>query len=595
MKKFTALSLFLLGLMFNLQAQVDYYSLGQYDNTFFPAPSASATTLWTTGDEEEQTGVPIGFDFYYGGKKFTTCTVGVNGAISLTQAQISYNNDLTSTANNKKNIIAPLWDDLRLFPGNNGYVKYETIGSAPNRIFKVFWKNISHYSDSSHTMSFVLYLVESSNVIKFFYGHCDAGATLSASVGFNFYDGYNTTFISVTPDGSGNNPTSSRSTANNNINSSLFPIQDHLTFTFQRPYNDLNSQPRRIILADPRAGSYVTNYMNNIGATDSGAPTPNCASFNGGDVWYKFVTPPTGAISIIRTAVGDIGAIGYAIYHNSVNSTPIFCNSILDSNINIPNMIGNLAPNETYFIRMWDYNNNDFGITPFYVAKVEPNDEAAYAKNINVQPENATSYTMSIADNTLAMGSYFNGSPACGSYQGGDVWFKFTAPGTGKVNVHHSTNAGDWSSFVFAVYSDPDSTSAMDCQVIYITAGSPPYDVKEVTGLTAGQEYWLRTWDFNNDNVGTSSFYLTDDVAGIEDYQQLAFKFYPNPATDVLNVNAASNIDMISITNLLGQEVRHVTPNQKQVVLNVADLQNGVYLMKVQTEDKASTVKFIKK
>ncbi len=599
MKKTILFSL-LFGLIFNLQAQVDYYALTQADNSGYPEPSASATSLWTSGDDEEQTGVPIDFDFYYGGQKYTTCTVGVNGAISFTSTQISYINDLASTATSRINIIAPMWDDLQLYAANNGFVKYETSGTAPNRIFKVYWKNISKHNDSSHTMSFVLELKETSNEIAFYYGHCDAITNLSASVGFNFFDGTNTTFVSATP-GSANNATSSRSTANNSVGASDYPRLKHLTFAFDYAYNDLDFQPRDITLADPRDNAtIVMNYMNNVGATNSHGHEPTCAGFNGGDVWYQFTAPTTGAISIIRTAVGDIGSLGYAIYHNAVLTDPVYCNFISNasSHINEPNMVGNLAPGDTYFIRMWDYNNDNFGITPFYVAKVEPNDEAAYAVNINVQAENASIFAMTTANNTLAMSSeHINGIPSCGgggNYLGGDVWYKFTAPTNGVVKVYHSGTAGNWSSFSFAVYGSATATSDSNCNHIYV-GGTPPFDVKTITGLTAGQDYWLRAWDWGNNDVGSSQFYLTDDALGVEDYQQLSFKFYPNPATDVLNVSAASNIDLISVSNLLGQEVRHIAPNQKQTVLNIADLQNGVYLMKVQTGDKVSTVKFIKK
>ncbi len=591
----------LFGLILNLQAQVDYYTLTQANNSGYPDVSASATTLWTTGDEQEQTGVPIGFDFYYGGQKYTTCTVGVNGAISFTSSQISLSNNLASTDSNKRNIIAPFWDDLKLYASNNGYIAYETIGTAPNRIFKVSWKNISHYGDSGHDMSFILELKETSNEIEFYYGHCNSGANLSGSIGFNYYDGANTTFISVTPDNSGMNPTASRATSNNAIDETLFPRNDHYTFSFQHAYNDWDFQPRNITLADPRDNStIVMNYMNNIGATNSHGHEPTCANFNGGDVWYQFTAPTTGAISIVRTAIGDIGDLGYAIYHNAVLTDPVYCNRIIgnSSYINKPNMVGNLTAGDTYFIRMWDYGNNDFGITPFYVAKVEPNDEAAFATDINVQPESASVFMLTFASNSFAMNSeHINGDPACAAYQGGDVWYKFTAPATGEIKIVHTNTAGDWSSLCFAVYGSATSNTPIACDFIPIHFVTPPYDTKVVTGLTAGQDYWLRTWDYNDDNIGGSGgFYLTDnDVSAIEDYQQLAFKFYPNPATDVLNVSAASNIDTISITNLLGQEVRYKAPNQKQVVLNISDLQNGVYLMKVQTGDKVSTVKFIKK
>ena len=599
MKKTILLSL-LFGLVYNIQAQVDYYTLTHPTSQGYPNTSASATTLWTTGDELQQPNVPIGFDFYYGGKKYTTCTVGMNGAISF-ENNVYSANDLASTTTGHINMIAPMWDDLKLYASNGGYVAYETTGAAPDRIFKVSWKNISHFGDEAHDMSFILELKETSNEIEFYYGHCDAGTTLSASIGFNFYDAAHdyTTFVSVTPDNSGTNPTASRTTANNNINYADYPGNGKLyNFAFDHAYNDVSY--RSITLADPRNVTNADlNYFNNIGATQSGGALPTCANFQGGDVWYGFTAPSTGAISIVRTEIGDIGDLGYAVHHLTGNTAPIYCDRIIGNSTHNgePNVVGDLIAGDTYYIRMWDYGNDDFGITPFYVAKVEANDEAAYAIEISVNAENAPAFIFTTANNTLAMDSeHINGTPTCNNYLGGDVWYKFTAPATGKIKVHHTNTAGDWSTFAFAIYDSNTSNTSLACDGIY-TGGATPFAVKTVNGLTAGQEYWLRAWDYDNNHVGSSEFYLTDGAAnGIEDYQALNLKYYPNPATDFINVSAEDNMQSISIMNLSGQVVLKATPRATHTQINIANLPQGVYMMKVNMEgDQSTIVKIIKK
>ncbi len=593
MKKFTLFTL-LFGFIFGMNAQLDYYTLAQDDNPSYPDVSSSATTLYTTGDDEETTGVPIGFDFYYRGTMYNTCTIGVNGAISFTESQISTANDLASTGSGRVNMIAPLWDDLKLYASNNGYIAYETTGTAPNRVFTVSWKNISHYGDETHDMSFILKLEETTNNIVFYYGHIDSGTNLSASIGMNAYDGTTTTFMSVTP---GNPPSTSRTTANNAIDESGFPAIDHYTFTFNHAYNDWDFHALPITLAAPRDTTHPSYYVNNNGATNSHGSEPTCANFQGGDVWFKFVAPTTGAVNIIRQTAGGIGVLGYALYHNDYSSTVEYCNSISDvsSSLNKRYLIKDLVAGDTYYLRMWDYNNNDFGIAQFYLETIEVNDEAANAKTITVQPENSSMFILTFANNTYATSSEdINGTPSCGGYSGGDLWYKFTATSSGEIKVVHTDTQEDWSSLAFAVYDSPTSDTALDCHSIYL-GNTPPFDTPVVSGLTDGQDYWLRVWDWGDNDIGSSgAFYLTDNTVGIEDYESLSFKFYPNPTTDILNVSAGDNIDLITLTNLLGQEVRRLQPAQNKVSINVSDLQKGVYLMNVKIGDKTSTVKVIK-
>ncbi len=597
MKKTTLFTL-LFGFIFGMNAQLDFYNLADDSNNGYPQVTSSATVLYdassgTSYDDEETSNVPIGFDFYYRGTMYNTCTVGVNGAISFTETQISNSNYIGSTDSGRINMVAPFWDDLKLYDTNSGYIKYETTGTAPDRIFTVSWYNISKFGDGTNDFSFLVQLHEGSNDIVFYYGHIDAGASsLSGSIGMNANDGTSTSYVSMTP---GSPATMSTTNVNNSIDAAAFPEYRHYTLTFDRAYNDWDFQALPITLAAPRDATHLTYYVNNTGATNSHGTEPTCAGFQGGDVWFKYIAPATGAVNLIRTEIGGIGDLGFAVYHNTQTSAIQLCDNAQFAGTRY--LIKDLVAGDTYYIRLWDYNNNDFGITKFYLETIEVNDEAANAKDITVQPSNSSMFVMTSADNTFVTGSEAtNGTPACASYSGGDLWYKFTATSSGEIKIVHTDAAsGDWSSLGFAVYDSPTANTAIDCDVIYITGVTPPYVTPVISGLTDGQDYWLRVWDYGDNNIGNSgAFYLTDNVVGIEAYESLSFKFYPNPTTDILNVTADDNIDLITLTNLLGQEVRRLQPNQNETSINVADLQKGVYLMNVQTGDKISTVKVIK-
>ena len=68
---------------------------------------------------------------------------------------------------------------------------------------------------------------------------------------------------------------------------------------------------------------------------------------------------------------------------------------------------------------------------------------------------------------------------------------------------------------------------------------------------------------------------------------------YPNPATSVLNVDAAG-YSQVEVINMLGQVVySNSISNNAQI--NVSDLNNGVYFVRLSGANGTTTQKFIKK
>lgn len=61
---------------------------------------------------------------------------------------------------------------------------------------------------------------------------------------------------------------------------------------------------------------------------------------------------------------------------------------------------------------------------------------------------------------------------------------------------------------------------------------------------------------------------------------------YPNPVSDILNIETETAIKTIEIYNIQGQRVK--TSNQKQ--LNVSDLAAGLYLVKIQNIENNTAI-----
>ena len=67
---------------------------------------------------------------------------------------------------------------------------------------------------------------------------------------------------------------------------------------------------------------------------------------------------------------------------------------------------------------------------------------------------------------------------------------------------------------------------------------------------------------------------------------------FPNPANNVLNINASANIDRVEIFNMMGQLVGSYDANDMNTQINTSSFANGVYTVKINTENGTSTQKF---
>ena len=222
----------LLIIPFIMNAQIgDWYSFSESSGTYTEITGGTISTA--TGDDGEELNVPIGFNFDYVGTTYTTLTIGTNGAVSFTNTNIGYTNDLASTTATNLNYIAPLWDDLYAYTTQAVEIRYETAGTTPNQTFTVQFKNIS-WRLAANTVNFQIVLFEGSNNIVFNYGvNNNISEVRTASIGFNVAPGGSNNFISVTP---GSPATTSTTVSNNLISYTEYPGDGHsYTFTYTPP------------------------------------------------------------------------------------------------------------------------------------------------------------------------------------------------------------------------------------------------------------------------------------------------------------------------------------------------------------------------
>ena len=80
---------------------------------------------------------------------------------------------------------------------------------------------------------------------------------------------------------------------------------------------------------------------------------------------------------------------------------------------------------------------------------------------------------------------------------------------------------------------------------------------------------------------------------GVENVAAAATRVYPNPATDVVNVEAAEAIESIAVFNISGAMVNASSNvNGNNATINVSELASGIYFVRI---NNGAAVRIIKK
>jgi hypothetical protein len=116
----------------------------------------------SVGDDQTITGLPIGFTFNYWGTNYTSVNISSNGWISFTHPIgdiVGYGTNQTVPAG-----IHGVAADL--YPISGYYIRYQTIGTSPNRKFVVSY-HVGYYGCFGSTFTdFQIVLSETSNNIQ---------------------------------------------------------------------------------------------------------------------------------------------------------------------------------------------------------------------------------------------------------------------------------------------------------------------------------------------------------------------------------------------------------------------------------------------
>ncbi len=159
--------------------------------------------------------IPIGFDFCFDGFQFNQLLVSSNGYVifdpigcSTNQPSVNaapdawseydINMDIPNTTDAPRNCIMFPYQDIN--PATGGTIKYQTLGTSPNRRFVLTYYEVPYFSCTSLLFTGQLKLFEGTNDIEVHLGNKEVCSTWNDQAGILGLHNYNGT-IAVVPGG----------------------------------------------------------------------------------------------------------------------------------------------------------------------------------------------------------------------------------------------------------------------------------------------------------------------------------------------------------------------------------------------------------
>ncbi len=470
------------------QAQVSAYSFNQNTAAVY-VPLTTGTVLGSIVTDEEQfnnpavpggtataaagPGLPIGFAFDYNGATYDRFAVNANGWLALgnssagataVTAYFSGNSTtnyipLSTSTNPPNNALAPFARDLQAQAGAE--LRYDLLGTAPNRTLVVQWTNYRLYLTANVSLNFQVRLHETSQAVDFAYGTMTTAATTTNAVQVGLRGSSAADFTART-------------------NGVVSPA----TWTTTAPANGNNGTVPFSGVAAPPTGLVYT-----FAPPVAGACLPPIGLTIGS------ITPAGAALSFTAPA----GATSFGVTVTPAGGVPT---TVTPAPAASPVALSGLQANTAYTVSV--VNNCAGGVTSaaasvsFTTPLAAPtNDDCTGATALTV-----TATCTNVPVNTV--GATAGGPVAtCGAPAGPDVWFTAVVPGSGDLTVTTSSLVGSLTTdTVLELYTGTcTNLTSIGCNDD-ANAGTG-FSSVTASGLAPGAVVHVRAWVFGSTSTGT--------------------------------------------------------------------------------------------
>lgn len=246
---------------------------------------------------------------------------------------------------------------------------------------------------------------------------------------------------------------------------------------------------------DYLCGSVTSGSLSSATASSQ---TNDCFGTANDDVWYEFTATNSSHTIDLNNVSGSTTDLYHSVYQSNCGSI----GSALECSDPNSSTVTGLTPGDSYFIRIYSYSSSSGANTNFDLCVGTPppppaNDDCSGAIAVTVN----TDGTCSIVENgSLGSATASSQTNDCGGTANDDVWYSFIAQETSQ-NINLLDITGSTTDMYFSVYEGSCGSpgAALLCS---------DDNFNTVTGLTIGNQYFVRVYSWSSSSGATSSFDL---------------------------------------------------------------------------------------
>lgn len=317
------------------------------------------------------------------------------------------------------------------------------------------------------------------------------------------------------------------------------------------------------------------------------------------DVWYTFTPVTTGEYDFKRNIISGSGDGFISVYSGipgNLTKINLYCysNTVLSQA---------LTAATTYYVSVSSsatrYLSFALCVTP--VALPPANDECENA--ISLIPGGNFAQNAIVATNTSATRNPNSHDPESALYPcdtfnystvGRDVWFKTIAPASGNLTIETGTNNDlNMQNTALYIYTGDSCATLIYNNCSGDIGRGNNFSRVTLNNLTPGERITARVWGYNG-TQGTFKIAAYDASLAKNSFDNEAFKSFPNPVKNVLNLSYSQNMTSVSVFNIVGQQILKKSLNEATTQVDLSRLSKGVYIVKVTADNQTKTFKIIK-
>ena len=176
------------------------------------------------------------------------------------------------------------------------------------------------------------------------------------------------------------------------------------------------------------------------------------------------------------------------------------------------------------------------------------------------------------------------------------VWYSFTPATAERITLSTCGVANtDYDTEIFVYTGTSGALTLIDDGYDECGGSAENYAAETEFDADGSTTYYIAVGGWNVGDTGNFQLTVSCPSLSTDEFEnQAAFTYYPNPVKNTLTLNAQNTIENVTMYNMLGQEVLSANPNSVDSDIDMSNLANGSYFVKVTIANVTETIRVIK-